>query len=153
MLVCFIKGCRKDEENTWDKFGEKVELIFGHLLFANESLLFARANSNEVDTCLTSYLYMKLLLDKNMIWKKYVVSCSRNASDERKNTILLMLKLKAEDDHEKYLDSLRILKGLKDKLSKQFKKGCGRSLGGVEGEICISRRKRNSHQICGASYS
>ena len=76
------------------KIGKKVDPI-SHLLFADDSLLFARATSQEADNILNILSIYEAASGQRLIMEKFEVSFSRNIALEKKDLLLERLSFKA----------------------------------------------------------
>jgi hypothetical protein len=74
-----------------------------HLLFADDSLLFARANQNEANTIIQVLNKYQLASGQLVSYEKSEVSFSRNVPDIEKNIICNKIEVKAVTSHSRYL--------------------------------------------------
>lgn len=84
------------------KIGRKVNPI-SHLLFADDSLLFARATEDEVENVLDILSIYEAASRQKLNMEKSMVSFSRNVGREKKELLLERLNFKAVEDHDQYL--------------------------------------------------
>lgn len=97
------------------KIGKKVDPI-SHLFFfffADDSLLFIRANEEEVDQVFEILSTYETTSCQKLNMKKYKMSCSRNIDQEKKQLLQMKLSFKAAEGHEKYLGLLTYIGGSK----------------------------------------
>jgi len=74
-----------------------------HLLFANDSLLFARANQEEANTIIQVLNKYQLASGQLVSYDKSEVSFSLNVPDLEKNIIYNKIEIKAVTSHSRYL--------------------------------------------------
>jgi ribonuclease HI len=86
-----------------------------HLLFADDSLLFARASSTEADVILSILTEYQQALGQVVNLDKSEVSFSRNVRNEEKDMIRNRMGVKTVDTHSKYL-GLPVVFGRSKKL-------------------------------------
>lgn len=76
------------------------------MLFANDSLLFARATKEEVDNVLDVLAIYEAASGWKLNMEKFEVSFSRNIDLEKKNLLLERLNFKVVEDHDNYIGLL-----------------------------------------------
>ena len=101
-LSALLRDAEKKQLIHGVKIGRRVEAI-SHLLFADDSLLFARANEEEVEQVIDILSIYEGASGQKLNMEKSVMSFSRNVGLEKKNLLLNKLKFKAVDDYDKYL--------------------------------------------------
>lgn len=74
-----------------------------HLLFADDNLLFARANQNEANTIMQVLTMYQLASGQLVSYDKFEVSFSRNVPDIEKNIICNKMEIKVVTSHTRYL--------------------------------------------------
>jgi len=74
-----------------------------HILFADDSLLFARANQEEANTIIQVLNKYQLASSQLVSYDKSEVSFSRNVPDLEKNNICNKIKIKVVTSHSRYL--------------------------------------------------
>lgn len=84
------------------KVGRKVEPI-SHLFFADDSLLFVRANEQEVECVLDILTTYEAASGQKLNLEKSEVSFSRNIKPDKKDLLRSKLQFKAVNDHDRYL--------------------------------------------------
>lgn len=75
-------------------------------MFANDSLLFARATKEEVDNVLDVLAIYEAASGWKLNMEKFEVSFSRNIDLEKKNLLLERLNFKVVEDHDNYIGLL-----------------------------------------------
>lgn len=75
-------------------------------MFANDSLLFARATKEEVDNVLDVLAIYEAASSQKLNMEKFEVSFSRNIDLEKKNLLLERLNFKVVEDHDNYIGLL-----------------------------------------------
>ena len=110
------------------KIGKKVDPI-SHLFFADDSLLFVRANEEEVENVLDILSIYEAASGQKLNMEKSEVSFSRNLEPEKKELLQMKLSFKAVEGHEKYLglptylgsSKKRVFQTMKDRIWKKLK--------------------------------
>lgn len=110
------------------KIGRRVDPI-SHLLFVDDSVLFARAIVEEVDNMLDILSIYEAASGQKLNLEKSEVSFSRNVDDEKKNLLLARLNFKVVADHDKYLglptyvgnSKKEVFRAIQDRVWKKLK--------------------------------
>lgn len=97
------------------KIGKKVDAI-SHLFFADDSLLFTRANEEEAEKLLEILDTYEAASGQKLNMEKSEVTFSRNITQEKKQILQTKLSCKAVESHEKYLGLPTFVSGSKKKV-------------------------------------
>ena len=101
-LSTLLRDAEAKKEIHGLKIGKKVDAI-SHLFFADDSLLFSRANEVEVDKILEILSIYEVASGQKLNMDKSEVSFSRNIELEKKQMLQMKLTFNAVEDHGKYL--------------------------------------------------
>lgn len=99
------------------KIGKKVNAI-SHLFFADDSLLFTRANEGEAEKSLEILSTYEAALGQRLNMEKSEVTFSRNIAQEKKQLLQMKLSCMAVESHDKYLGLPTFVSGSKKKVFK-----------------------------------
>ena len=77
--------------------------MVSHLFFADDSLLFARANEKEATTIINILQHYEAASGQMVNLDKFEVSYSRNVSDNTRNMLREKLGFKEVETHQRYL--------------------------------------------------
>lgn len=83
------------------KIGKKVDPI-SHLFFADDSLLFTRANEEEIDNVMEIFSIYEAASGQILNMENSEVSFSQNIDPQKKDMLQIKLSFKAVDGHQKY---------------------------------------------------
>ena len=111
------------------KIGKKVDAI-SHLFFADDSLLFTRANEDEVDKVLEILSTYEAASGHKLNMEKFEVSFNRNIDQEKQHSLQMKLSFKAVEDHGKYLWLQTFVSGSKKKVFKHIQEKVMKKLKG-----------------------
>ncbi|XP_057247591.1 uncharacterized protein LOC130589950 [Beta vulgaris subsp. vulgaris] len=101
-LSSLLRDAEAKREIHGLKIGKRVNSI-SHLFFADDSLLFTRANEEEVEKILDILGTYEAASGQKLNMEKSQVSFSRNIEQEKQDTLQMKLTFKAVEEHEKYL--------------------------------------------------
>ena len=101
------------------KIGKKVNAI-SHLFFADDSLLFTRANEGEAEKILEILTTYEAASRQKLNMEKSEVTFSRNIEQEKKQLLQMKLSCKAVESHDKYLGLPTFVSGSKNKIFKHI---------------------------------
>ena len=126
------------------KIARRVNPI-SHLFFADDSLLFIRANEDEVDNVLSVLSTYEAASGQKLNMEKSEMSYSRNVEPEKINMLQMKLTFKAVEGHEKYLglptfigsSKKRVFQIIQDRVWKKLKGWKGQCLSQAGREVLI----------------
>ena len=116
-LSSLLRDAEAKKEIHGLKIGKKVDAI-SHLFFADDSILFTRANEEEVEKVMEILNTYEAASGQKLNIEKSEVSFSQNIDQEKKNLLQMKLSFTAVDDHEKYLGVPTYVSGSKKKVFK-----------------------------------
>ena len=127
-LSTLLRDAEAKKEIHGLKIGKKVDAI-SHLFFADDSLLFTRANEEEVDKVLDILSIYEAASGQKLNMEKSEVSFSRNIAPEKQEILQMKLTFKAVEEHEKYLglptfvggSKKRVFQGIRERILKKLK--------------------------------
>ena len=127
-LSVLLRDAELKKEIHGIKIGKKVEPI-SHLFFADDSLLFIRANDEEVEKVLDIFSIYEAASGQKLNMEKSEVSFSRNIEPQKKELLQMKLSFKAVDEHDKYLglptyvgsSKKQVFKSIQERIMKKLK--------------------------------
>ncbi|XP_048489904.1 uncharacterized protein LOC125491871 [Beta vulgaris subsp. vulgaris] len=127
-LSTLLRVAEKKKEIHGVKIGKKVDPI-SHLFFADDSLLFIKANCEEVEKILDIFSNYEAGSGQKLNMEKSEVSFSRNIEPEKKELLQMKLNFKAVDEHDKYLglptyigsSKKRVFQSIQERILKKLK--------------------------------
>ena len=114
-LSSLLRDAEAKKEIHGLKLGKKVNSI-SHLFFADDSVLFTRANEKEAEKILEILSTYEVASGQKLNMEKSEVSFSRNIDQEKKNLLQMKLSFKAVEGHDKYLGLPTYVCGSKKKV-------------------------------------
>ena len=124
-----------------------------HLFFADDSLLFCRANSQECHKLIEILAMYEVASGQKINMDKSFVFSSHNATHETKEVVLDILGPMQDPRHSKYLGLLSIIGKSKNEVFAEVKEKVGEKAFGAEGKNALYGWKRNSYQSSHSSHA
>ena len=116
-LSSLLRDAEAKKEIHGIKIGKKINAT-SHLFFADDSLLFTRANEVEAEKILEILSAYEAASGQQLNMEKSEVTFSRNIEQEKKHLVQMKLTFKGVESHEKYLGLPTFVFGSKKKLFK-----------------------------------
>lgn len=118
--------------------------VISHLFFADDSIVFARANDREAAVIMNILKEYESLLDQKVNLDKCEVSYSKCLSSEVRRRVSAVLGFKEVLSHDKYLGLPTLFKRSKKISFTPSRTGYGKSFKGGKRSCCQNRGRRSS---------